>query len=179
MSRTDPTALARELFARLDAVRAENPDGTLSRAAAIATAAVFIQEKCLPKKKANNFADMTDQEFKEYLINTYSWLDVDRELVKCAAWVKINIKNSTGPTRRRIINWMNGAKGDRPYNSASADPGTSQPPVPEPEAWREIIIRQAAENSIWRQYVDENKQWYEIGRRGQLGIVDFVEANRR
>ena len=91
----DPQALATELFARLDAARG-SLGGTLPRAAAIATAAAFIVECCLPKRKSNSFAGMTDQEFKEYLLNTYTWLDVERELTKCSAWVRINIQGSTG-----------------------------------------------------------------------------------
>lgn len=180
IKKKDPQALATELFARLDAAR-ESLGGTLPRATAIATAAKLIEEECMPKKKANSFADMTDQDFKEYLLNTYLWLDADRELAKCAAWTKINIQGSSGPTRRRIINWMNKAKADKPYDAraASGIPGSQMPPVPEPESWREIIIRCASENSVWRSYVDENKQWLDLGRKAQLSIADFVECNRR
>ena len=76
---------------------------------------------------------------------------------------------------------LNKAKADKPYDAraASGIPGAQMHPVPEPESWREIIIRCASENSVWRTYVDENKQWSDLGRKAQLSIADFVECNRR
>lgn len=174
--RQSSESLAREMFEKLDAVRANNPGGTLPRATAIAVVAVFIEEKCMPKKKGVNYSNMTDEEFLEFLINTYSWLDIDRELKKCGAWVKVNIQNSTGPTRRRIINWMNNA-GSKPM-SAERRKSSNEPklPIPEPESWREIILANVSENSIWYQHVRENTQWSSLDRATQLGIVQFLAA---
>jgi hypothetical protein len=112
------------------------------------------------------------------VINTYTWLDVDRELKKCSAWAKANIKGSKGPTRRRIIAWMNRADGKPVDTRYKKDAGGELPPVLEPESWREVILREAAENSIYQQIVRDNTPWAEISRGSQLDIVRFVEANK-
>lgn len=164
MARKDPQALATELFARLDAARG-SLGGTLPRATAISTAAAFISECCLPKRKANDLSNMTDQEFKEYLVMTYTWLDVDRELAKCSSWVRVNILNSTGPTRRRIVNWFNKADG-KPLMGKEA-------PIDiyvEPSGWRGAARQMYPEDSI------DERPWAEI--RSQYGRAIIIHMRK-
>ena len=162
----DPQALATELFARLDAARG-SLGGTLPRAAAIATAAAFIVECCLPKRKSNSFAGMTDQEFKEYLLNTYTWLDVERELTKCSAWVRINIQGSTGPTRKRIINWFNKAD-SKPMSGSKEDPIDI---YVEPAGWRAAVRQMFPDSNMFE------REWAEIRSQHGREIIRYMRKN--
>lgn len=180
MSKLDYTALARELFEKLDSAR-ESLGGTLPRSTAIATVASFLGDKKLTVSKSTKpkFADMTDQEFLEYLINTYTWLDVDKELKKCSAWARVNIQNSKGPTRKRIINWMNKADSKPMSDMQRRNAGQPILPIPEPDMWREVVKREFSENSLWYQLVDENVQWSTMGRDMQISIATYMDRQRK
>ena len=170
------TKAATELFAKLDAVRGQSPDGKLPRAKAIETVAQFLMGLKMTKPKKANYSAMTDDEFKEFLLNTYTWLNVDREIQKGAAWTTTNRKKT--PSRKGIVNWLNKAEGDRPFDPTrpSGNRG-DQKPIPEPEEWIDVIRTTCSENSMWYEYT--SKTWDSIPRHIQYGIVQFVEARKK
>ena len=180
VAKTDYTALSRELFEKLDAARA-NLGGTLPRTTAIATVAVFLKEKNLTVSKAKkpSYADMSDEEFLEYLINTYTWLNVEREIQKCSAWTTTNRKKK--PSRKGIVNWLNKAEGDRSFSggSSSAPSHSPQTPIEEPEGWLECLTLNASPNSWYGEVAKDGKAWDTLTRSDQTRIAQFVRANNQ
>ena len=131
---------AETLFNLLHEARQQN-GGTLNKEQWLKVAQGFLDSDRLPKRPSVQMLTQAgDEAWIAYLesLPHLQGIDIKREIGKCQLWTQTN--TGKGPTRRRIINWLNKAERTVLFNGQGQSSFTPQrrevtQSIPEPQGW--------------------------------------------
>ena len=132
---------------------------------------VFIgeaREQFLKEKRPKKAVELGDAEWVQMLEGEphLKGINVKREIAACQLWYRTNVSKVGGPSRRRIVNWLNKSSSTFELKQGGASYANNLKPVPpmppEPSGWR----------SVFPDYIGVGKRWEDIDRTAQIYLTE-------